>query len=179
MKLEKKDIGSWISKAGKSEQVKEFQYPYSKTKLFFVEIAFASRFTLNQIRQGAVEEFTDRRTRTKEERLNEDSVNMGYAERIIKGWRGLDVKGSDELIPGTLDEAVFQFEEQKKKDPTFVVPSREDIGKTEVEFSVDTAFNIISNSVDFMSWILDISGNAEHYSRVAAKKQEEYENLKS
>jgi len=176
MKLEKKDIGSWISKAGKSEQIKEFQYPYIKA--FFVEVAFASRFTLNQIRQGAVEEYTDRRTRTKEERLNEDDVNMGYAERITKGWRGLDVKGLDELIPGTLAEAEFQYAEQKKTHPDFVVPSREDILKTEVEFSVETAFEIITNSVDFMSWILDMSGNSEHYSKVGKKKEKEYENLK-
>jgi len=177
MKLEKKDVSSWINKAGKSEQIKEFQYPYIKN--LFVEVAHASRFNLNQIRQLAAEEFTDRRTRSKEERLNEDKVNMGYAERIVKGWRGMDVKVLDALIPGTIDEAVFQFEEQKKKDPEFKIPSREDIGKTEVDFSVDTAFEIITNSVDFMSWILDISGNSELYSKIAAKKQEEYENLKS
>ncbi len=176
MKLEKKDIGSWISKAGKSEQVKEFQYPYIKE--LFVDVAHASRFTLNQIRQLAVEEYTDRRTRTKEEKLNEDKVNLGYAERIVKGWRGLTVKGLDELIPGTLDEAEFQFAEQKKKDAAFVILSREDILKVEVEFSVETAFEIITNSADFMSWILDISGNTEHYSKVGEKKKEEYENLK-
>jgi len=178
MKLEKKDIGSWISRAGKSEQIKEFQYPYFKNKVFFVDVAHASRFTLNQIRQLAAEEYTDRRTRTKEEKLNEDKVNMGYAERIVKGWRGLDVKGLDGLIPGTIDEAVFQFEEHKKTNPDFKVPSREEIGKTEVEFSVETAFEIINNSADFMSWILDISSNAELYSKVGEKKKEEYENLK-
>jgi len=176
MKLETKDIGSWISKAGKTEQIKEFQYPYIKE--FFVDVAHASRFILNQIRQLAVEEYTDRRTRTKEEKLNEDKVNLGYAERIIKGWRGLTVKGADELIPGTFDEAEFQFAEQKKKDSTFVVPSREDILKTEVEFSIETAFEIITNSGDFMSWILDMSGNTELYSKVGGKKKEEYENLK-
>ena len=176
MKLEKKDVGSWISRAGKSEQVKEFQYPYIKE--FFVDVAHASRFTLNQIRQLAAEEYTDRRTRTKEEKLNEDKVNLGYAERIVKDWRGLTVRGLDELIPGTLAEAEFQFAEQKKKDPEFKVPTREEILKVEVEFSVETAFEIITNSVDFMSWILDMSGNSEHYSLVAAKKQEEYENLK-
>jgi len=176
MKLEKKDIGSWISKAGKTEQIKEFQYAYIKD--FFVDVAHASRFTLNQIRQLAAEEYTDRRTRTKEEKLNEDKVNMGYAERIVKGWRGLTVKGLDELIPGTLAEAELQFAEQKKKDPEFKIPPREDILKVEVEFSVETAFEIITNSVDFMSWILDMSGNSEHYSLVAVKKQAEYENLK-
>lgn len=176
MKLDKKDVNAWISKAGKSEQIKEFQYPYIRE--LYVEVAHASRFTLNQIRQLAAEEYTDRRTRTKEEKLNEDKVNLGYAERIVKGWRGLNAKMLDELIPGTLDEAEFQYAEHKKENPDFKIPSREEIGKTEVEYSVDTAFEIITNSVDFMSWVLDISGNAELYSKVGEKKKEEYENLK-
>lgn len=179
MKLDKKDIAGWIGRAGKSEQVAEFQYPYFKEKEFFVNIAHASRFTLNQIRQLAAEEYTDRRTRTREERLNEDKLNLGYAERIIKGWRGLTIKGLDELIPGTLDEAVIQFEEEKKKNPDVKIPSLEEIGKVEVEYSIETAVEILANSVDFMSWILDICGNAENYSRIAAKKEEQYENLKS
>lgn len=176
MKLEQKDVALWATKAGKTERIAEFQYPYIDG--FFVQIAYGSRFVLNQIRQLAVEPYTDRRTRTQEEKLNDEKLHLGYAERIVKGWKGLTVGVMDRLIPGTIDEAVIQYEEQAKKNPDFKVPPLTEIIETVVEYSIPTAMSILSNSIDFMNWVVEVAGDSNRYSEVATQKQKEFENLK-
>jgi len=175
-KPDQKDIASWISKAGKVEQTEEFRYPYVEE--FYVEISFASRFALNQIRQLAAESFTDRRTQTREERLDDEKLQLGYAQRIVKGWRGLTVEKLNSFIPGTVDEAITQYELAKKANPELEIPTVAEIRATEVMYSVETAASILSNSVDFMSWVVETAGESKHYSKVASKKEKEYENLK-
>ncbi len=176
-KKDLENISSWLSKAGKTERVAWFEYPYD-IEGFSVKIAYASRFVLNQIRQQAVEIYTDRRTREKEEKINEEKLHRGYAERIIKDWKGLTLKGLDILIPGTLDEAIAEFERRKRQDPGFEAPSREEIENIEVEYSIDTAIELLNNSIDFMSWVVDMCSQPKAFASVAEKKKEEYENLK-
>lgn len=176
MKPEQKDIALWAAKAGKTERIAEFQYPYIDG--FYVQVAYGSRFVLNQIRQLAAEPYTDRRTRTKEEKLNDEKLQLGYAERIVKGWRGLTVGVMDRLIPGTIDEAVAQYEEEAKKNPDFKVPPLTEIIETIVEYSIPTAASILGNSVDFMNWIVDVAGDSDCYSEMATQKQKEFDNLK-
>jgi len=178
MKPEQKDVALWAVKAGKTERIAEFQYPYIDG--FYVQIAYGSRFILNQIRQLAAEPYMDRRTRTQEEKLDDEKLQLGYAERIVKGWRGLTVAQLDRLIPGTVDEAVAQYEEEAKKNPDFKVPSEAEIAETIVEYSIPTAASILGNSIDFMNWVVDTAGDSNRYSGVAVQKQEkkEFENLK-
>lgn len=177
MKTEQKDIASWASKAGKTERISEFQYPYIDG--FFVQIAYGSRFVLNQIRQLAAEPYTDRRTKSREERLNDEKLQLGYAERIVKGWRGLTVELLDRLIPGTINEAVASFEEEAKKNPNVKVPPLDEIRKIIVEYSIDTAMSILGNSIDFMNWVVEVAGDSDRYSEMAVQKQKEFENLKT
>jgi len=174
--INEKDIATWITKAGKTERIAEFQYPYLDG--FYVDIAYASRFQLNQIRQLAAEPYTDRRTRDEKERYNEDKLNLGYAERIVKGWRGLTVGTLDGLIPGSFDQAKAQIEEDSKKKSEAKALSDDDIRDMEVMYSVETTVAILSSSVDFVNWIVDTAGDAKRYSSMAAKKKEEYENLR-
>lgn len=178
MKPEQKDIASWAAKAGKTERIAEFQYPYIDG--FCVQIAYGSRFILNQIRQLAIEPHTDRRTQTEEEKLNDEKLHLGYAERIVKGWKGLTVGALDRLIPGTIDVAVASYEAEAKKNPEFKVPPLTEIIETIVEYSVPTATSILSNSIDFMNWVVKVAGDADRYSQVAVQKQEEkeFKNLK-
>jgi len=174
--VKQKDIASWIQKAGKTEQIREFQYPYLAD--FYVKIAFGSRAILNQIRQLALEPYTDRRTRSREERLNDEKLQLGYAERIVKDWRGLDVGKLDGLIPGTTDAAVEQYKLAKEQNPELVTLPLEDIKKVEVVYSIETATELMGNSIDFMTWVVEMAGNAENYAKIGAQKEKEYENLK-
>lgn len=176
-KTAQKDIAGFITKAGKTEQVGEFKYPYDFTG-FFVTIAFGSRFVLNQIRQLAVETVPDRRTRTTEERLDDEKLQLGYAERIVKDWRGLDVEGLERLVPGTFDAVLLKHQEKKEKESEYVIPSMKEIGETEVEYSVETAASVLANSIDFMNWIVEIAGNTSNYAKTAEQKEKEYKNLK-
>ena len=175
--IKQRDITSWIQKAGKTEQIGEFQYPYLSD--FYVLIAFGSRAILNQIRQLALEPYTDRRTRTKEDRLNDEKLQLGYAERIVKGWRGLNVEGLNTLIPGTTEEALTEYEKAKAENAELVVPTLDEIKKVEVVYSVETATELMGNSIDFMNWIVEMAGNSENYSKIGAQKKEEYDNLKN
>jgi len=176
MKPDQKDVAAWVSKAGKTEQIGEFQYPYLPD--FFVTVAFGSRFILNQIRQLAVEPYTDRRTRSREERLNDEKLQLGYAERIVKGWKGMTVEKLESLIPGTIDVATEQYKKAKEANPELKSPSLNDIKKIEVEYSVPTAAQILGNSIDFMNWIVEIAGDSANYAKVGARKEGEYKNLK-
>jgi len=177
MKPKQKDVATWIAKAGKTEQIREFEYPYGNLK-FYVVIAFGSRFILNQIRQLAAEPYTDRRTRTSEEKLNDEKLQLGYAERIVKDWRELTVGKLENLIPGTIDEVIEQYEETAKENPDVKVPSIEEIKEIEVEYSVETAAQILGNSIDFMNWIVDVAGEAKNYAKVGTQKEKDYRNLK-
>ena len=178
MKPKQKDVATWIAKAGKTEQTREFEYPYGGTVGFHVTIAFGSRFILNQIRQLAAEPYTDRRTRTREEKLNDEKLQLGYAERIVKDWRGLTVGKLENFIPGTVDEAIEQYEEAAKENSDIKVPSVEEIKAIEVEYSVETAAQILGNSIDFMNWIVDVAGEAKNYAKVGTQKEKDYKNLK-
>jgi len=156
------DLGAFIKKAGESQRVSEFQYPFAST--FFVSVAYASKFLLNQIREASKETFMNPRTRQSEDRINEDKLRNEYARIIMKGWRGLTVKVLNLLVPG-LD----------------IVMEKEGgvAAELDVEIPYDQALAnvIMRNSLDFESWIIDIATNSSNYTRIAEIKKEQLENL--
>lgn len=160
------NLTKWINQAGESQRVVEFQYPYAQN--FYVQIAFASKFRLNQIREACNEQFINRRTRVTEERMNEEKWRKEISERVIKGWRGLDIDKLNRLVPGVLEAAIGEL---KGKDI-------EEVKKIEVEYSQETAETILKNSIEFENWLFDQAINPENFSKIAEKKEKEYENLK-
>jgi len=154
--METERLAEWIQKAGKKEKISEFQYPFADD--VYVELAYASKFVFQQIREVAREMFTNPRTRQQEERLNEDKLRTEYAKHVVKGWRGLTVKKLKIMIPCFGPEGEFTEE-------------------TEIPFSIAVSRAIMEVSIDFESWILDTASNVQNFAHVAERKKEQLENL--
>jgi hypothetical protein len=152
--MDNKKLAGMIRKAGKIQRTAEFECPYAKG--FFVEITYASRMVLQEIRDASQE--IGYNTREREERLNEDKLNNEYVDKIIQGWRGLTPKKLAKIIPG--------------------VDYDENNADTEIKFSRDVALALLETSLDFNAWVVDTAGETENFSEINQKKDEEYENLK-
>lgn len=155
--MEVKELSGWIRKAGKTQRVLEFQCPYIQD--FYVDIAYANKFVLNQIREVAREVSTNLRTGQREERINDDKFRQEYSRHIIRGWRGLTFSKLSKIIPG------------------IELKDKEDLNK-EIPFSQEIALALLEVSIELESWVVDIAIGVENYSNIAERKEKEYENLK-
>lgn len=150
-----KDFASLIRKAGKAQRTGEFSCPYIKE--FFVEIAYASKFVLNQIREVAREIHGNPRTGAKEERLNEDKLRNEYARQIIRDWRGLTPEKLPDILPG-----LEYSDAEKVKD---------------IPFTHDIALALLEASLEFEAWIIDIATEVQNFKHVAEEQEKIEENL--
>jgi len=153
------EIAEYIQKAGKTQRIVEFQCPYILE--FFVSLAYASKFAMNQILEVSKEISTDFRSggRGQEtERLNDEKLRNAYAEWIIKNWRGLTIKKLQTLIPG--------MKVEEKID-----------SNTDVPHSHEVAVALLENSIEFENWVISIATNLKNYTQIAEQKKKEFENL--
>ncbi len=155
------ELAEQIKKAGRTQRVIEFQCPYIPE--CFISLAFANRFVLNQIREAAREVFTNPRTRLQEEKFNDEKLRQAYAQQIIQGWKGLTYEKLQKLIPGL---EIKDERAEKKIDL-----------KAEVPYDTAVASALLSESLEFENWVIDIASNVENYSRIAEQKKKETENL--
>ena len=155
------ELAEQIKKAGRQQRVIEFQCPYIPE--CYVSLAFANRFVLNQIREAAREVFTNPRTRLQEEKFNDVKLREAYAVNVIQGWRGLTYERLQQLIPGL----EVQDERGEKKIDL----------KTEVPFDTTVAVALLSESLEFENWVIEIASNVDNYSHIAMQKKKETENL--
>lgn len=155
------DLAEQIKKAGRAQRVIEFQCPYIPE--CFVSLVFANRFVLNQIREAAREVFTNPRTRLQEERFNDVKLREAYAQQIIQDWKGLTYEKLQKLIPG------LEVKDENEKAVDL---------KAEVPFSAEVAVALLSESIEFENWVIEIASNVDNYSRIAEQKKKESENLK-
>jgi hypothetical protein len=150
-----KDFAGLIRKAGKAQRTDEFSCPYIKD--FKVEIAYASKFVLNQIREVAREIHGNPRTGQKEERLNEDKLRDEYARQIIRGWSGLTPAKLQDILPGV------EYGEADRN--------------RQIEFSQDVAVALLEASLEFEAWVIDIATEVQNFKHVAERQEELEENL--
>lgn len=155
--METKDYAGLIRKAGKAQRSGEFTCPYIKD--FTVEIAYASKFVLNQIREVAREIHGNPRTGQKEEKMNEDKLRDEYARQIIRGWKGLTPSKLVDILPGLVEYT----KEDKDRD---------------IEFGHDVAVALLEASLEFEAWIIDIATEVQNYKHVAERQMGLEENLK-
>jgi len=152
--LEMSELVADIQKAGESELVVEFEYPYSPGVYF--QLAFASRYMLRRLGDGAREQFFNTRTRQSEERLNTRKFDQATSRELIRGWRGLTYGVIKKIVPGlTLD-----------------IPD-----STEIPFDDKVAYELQDKSLDFQVWVTQTAMNPENFAKIGEKKKEQYENL--
>jgi hypothetical protein len=145
-----------IRKAGKAERIAEFKCPYIAD--FFVKVAYASKFVLNQIREASTETSTNVRTREPEERLNDEKLRDEYSRRIIHGWRGLTPEKLEKILPGLELEGIEPDEE--------------------IPFSQEIALAILEVSLEFEDWVVSTAITVENFTKKLKENQKDLENLK-
>jgi hypothetical protein len=150
------ELISAIKKAGASEKVVEFQYPYV-TEVFF-SLAYASKQLLKGITDEARESFFNTRSRQQEDRINDEKFSRASARQLIKSWRGLTV--------GRLRKIVVGLE-----------ISGDD--NQEVLYDEELAFVMMDNSIDLQLWVVNTATDVSNYARIAEVKKEQYQNLES
>lgn len=148
------DLIADIKKAGASELVIEFEYPYVPGVFF--NLAYASKQMLRKISDASKESFFNTRTRQQEERTNSEKFDRTTTRELIRGWRGLTIGGLKKIVPGLSLDAP---------------------DNAEVPYNEELAFVMADNSVDFQIWITNTAMSAENFSHIADKKKEQYENL--
>jgi hypothetical protein len=101
-----------------------------------------------KIRNKALTYKFNKRTRQREEEVDNEKFLEAYAERAIAGWKGLKVKHLPVLLPvdiSTMDAA------------------------EEVEYSMEDAIELLKNSTIFDQFITDTMNDFEQFS---VKKKE-------
>lgn len=148
------ELKAAIKKAGASEKVVEFQYPYMTE--VFLKIAYASKQLLKSISDEARENFFNTRTRQQEDRINDEKFNRASARQLIKGWRGLTVGRLRKIVVG-LD--ITGDDNQ------------------EIPFDEELAYVLMDNSIDLQLWVINTATDITNFSKIAEKKDAQYENL--
>jgi hypothetical protein len=115
---------------------------------FVVTISYVPREDLVKIRNQALVYKFNKRTRQREEEVDNDKFVEAYAERVIKGWKGLKIKHLPKLLPADISSL-----------------NPED----EIVYSQEEALELLKNSSIFDQFITDTVNDLEAFS---VKKRE-------
>jgi hypothetical protein len=130
-----------------SEKVSTVEFP--DIDGFTVDVCYVGRDRMMKIRNQALVYKFNKRTRQREEEVDNDKFLEAYAEAVIKGWDGLTVKKLGMLIPVDLS----------KMDP-----------KEEVPYSAEDALVLLKNSTLFDQFITDTLNDFENFERESKEK---------
>ena len=125
-----------------SEKISTVEFP--DIDGFTVDVCYIGRDRMMKIRNQALVYKFNKRTRQREEEVDNDKFLEAYAEAVIKGWSGLTVKKLGTLIPVDLS----------KMDP-----------KEEVPYSTEDALVLLKNSTLFDQFITDTLNDFENFER--------------
>lgn len=116
---------------------------------FTVDVCYVGRDRMMKIRNSALTYKFNKRTRQREEEIDNDKFLDAYTEAVIKGWTGLTVKKLGQLIPVDLS----------KMDPNEEVP-----------YSHEDALVLIKNSTIFDQFITDTLNDFEKFETEVKEK---------
>ena len=116
---------------------------------FEVNIRYLTREDLMKVRNASLTFKFNKRTRQREEEIDNDKFLEHYAEKAIVGWRGLKAKHLPVLVPVDISDM----------DPN-----------EEVEYTDEVAIELLKNSSIFDQFITDCMNDFEQFSK---KKAEE------
>ena len=118
---------------------------------FEVELVYLNREDLMKIRNRSLTFKFNKRTRQREEEIDNDKFLEAYSEKAIKGWKGLKAKHLPDLLP--VDISNMDSEEL-------------------IEYNEDEALELLKNSTVFDQFVTDCMNDYEQFSK---KKEEEDE----
>ena len=140
---------SLIKKLMVTEKVTEVEF--TDIEGFKVQLCYVGRDRMMKIRNQALVYKFNKRTRQREEEVDNDKFLEAYADAVIKGWSGLTVRGLATLLPIDLAGA----------DP-----------KELVEYSADDALLLLKNSTIFDQFVTDALNNFEVFERESKEQSE-------
>jgi len=115
---------------------------------FEVNLRFLTREELTKIRNASLTYKFNKRTRQREEEIDNDKFLDHYAEKAIVGWKGLKVKHLPVLLP--VDISSMDANE-------------------EIEYSEDEAVELLRNSSIFDQFVTDAMNDFEQFSKQKAE----------
>ncbi len=77
---------------------------YPEIDGFKVELVYLNREDLMKIRNRALTYKFNKRTRQREEEIDNDKFLEGYAEKAIRNWSGLKAKHLPDLLPADISD---------------------------------------------------------------------------
>jgi len=111
---------------------------------FELNLRYLTREDLMKIRNQALTYKFNKRTRQREEEIDNDRFLEAYAEKAIAGWKGLKAKHLPVLLP--VDISGMDANE-------------------EMDYSLDDAIELLKNSTVFDQFITDCMNDFEQFSK--------------
>ena len=133
---------SLIKKLMVTEKVTAVEFP--DIDGFVVNLCYVGRDRMMKIRNQSLEYKYNKRTRQREEEVNNEKFLELYAEAVIKGWTGLSVRGLATLLPIDITS----------------MNARED-----VPYTAEDALLLLKNSTIFDQFVTDSLNNFEVFER--------------
>ena len=115
---------------------------------FSVNLVYLQREDLQKIRNQSLTFKFNKRTRQREEEVDNDRFLEAYAEKAIVGWKGLKYKHLPALMPA--DNSQVDSEE-------------------EIEYSSEDAIDLLKNSTIFDQFVTDSMNDFEQFSKKKAE----------
>ena len=116
---------------------------------FPVTIRYVGRDRMMKIRNQALVYKFNKRTRQREEEVDNDKFLELYSEAVIKGWSGLNVRGLATLLP---------------------IDTSGSDAKEDVPYSPDDALLLLKNSTIFDQFVTDSLNNFEVFEKEAKEE---------
>jgi len=118
---------------------------------FMIELVYLNRDDLMKIRNRSLTFKFNKRTRQREEEIDNDKFLEAYSEKAIKNWKGLKAKHLPILFPA--DISAMDPEEN-------------------IEYDEEDALELLKNSTIFDQFITDSMNDFEQFSKKKAEDDE-------
>ena len=118
---------------------------------FMIELVYLNRDDLMKIRNRSLTFKFNKRTRQREEEIDNDKFLEAYSEKAIKDWKGLKAKHLPILFPA--DISAMDPEEN-------------------IEYDEEDALELLKNSTIFDQFITDSMNDFEQFSKKKAENDE-------
>lgn len=115
---------------------------YPGLRGFSVEIAMLSRQELTKLRKRCTITKFDRKNRMQMEELDEEKFVSEFTEATVKGWKGLTLAHLETLL--------------------LVKTEGQDL-EAELEYSLDNAETLVSNSTEFDTWLNEVVFDLDNF----------------
>ena len=125
-----------------TETVVDVEFP--DIEGFIISLVYLNREDLVKIRNQSLTFKFNKRTRQREEEVDNDRFLEAYAEKAIVGWKGLKYKHLPALMPADISQ----------------VDSEE-----EIEYSSEDAIDLLKNSTIFDQFVTDSMNEFELFSK--------------